>query len=202
MTDQLSRLPLSQHLCLPGQHQAHDDESPEQLYNADCVTSQVTGQLNPVFDVESGEFEKAELFYEDLIIATVFCYQQAIRVLLNIDTESPKLICVVHEGYRVQDQGIVSAQLRLGFPYCRLNTDFRRQHLNTLVEQLLYQQKVWNRFEISPRGNWGDIIQHLETHTSIYQPMNLTHIYGYIDQEAVDTGIGTELALDELGLPA
>ena len=31
--------------------------------------------------------------------------------------------------------------------------------------------------------------------------MNLTHIYGYIEKEAIDTGIGPELALDELGLP-
>ncbi len=139
MTDQLSQLPLSRYLCLPGQHQAHDEQFPGQVYNAECATLSVTGQLNLVFDVQS---EKAELFYEDLIMAIVFCYQQGIRVLLNIDTGSPKLICGVHEGYRAQDQSLVSVQLRFGFPYCQLNTDFRRRHLNTLVEQLLYQQKV------------------------------------------------------------
>lgn len=198
MTDQLLQLPSSQYLCLQGQHQAHDGQFTEQVPDVECATLSIAGQLNLVFDVQS---EKAELFYEDLIMAIVFCYQQGIRVLLNIDTGSPKLICCVHEGYRVQDHSIVSVQLRFGFPYCQSNTHFRRRHLNTLVEQLLYQQKVWNRFEISPRGNWGEIIQDLDTNTSIYQPMNLTHIYGYTDQEAIDTGIGPELALNELGLP-
>jgi phage/plasmid-associated DNA primase len=203
-------------------HLAYDDEKQEDSedYKSGsglCVgeivegrdTLPVMGHFNLRFHLRGSNVEEANLFGEDLLMAIASCYQEAIRQLLDLSSKMSELICCVQEGHQTCSGETTSIQVNFHFPYCQVNIGFQRQVLRPLVEQLLRQRKIVDRFETQPIGDWKEIIQELGSAVPLYRsiseanssPMTLSHVYQYIEESNIDNGIGPELKLEDVFTP-
>lgn len=164
----------------------------------------VIGHFNLKFHLGDESPEQAGLFGEDLLMAITACYQQAICHLLEIHIGLSELICCVQEGRPVRSGETTLIQISFQFPYCQVDIGFQRTVLRPLVEQLLRQRKVVDRFETQPIGDWREIIIDLDTAVPLYRstmdpntlPMTLSHIYQYVDVNQIDNDIHPEIELE------
>lgn len=136
-------------------------------------------------------------YQDDFLLALVYCFQQAMIELLDIDTPG-KLICCVLESRKawMTSANAVSASTNpqvcytwaLQFPFLRIEANFQKNVLRPRVIQLLRQHKVLDRLSEHPDNTqWDTVLDPLipgdpwpmygSTRTPTESKLDLTHIY-------------------------
>jgi Megaviricetes DNA primase len=152
---------------------------------------------------------------EDFIMSIVSCYQQAIVDNLELSETRTELICCVlepEEDCVIGEKLIVTFNLQ--FPYCRTDAKFQKRVLMPTIIKYFRQMNVMKMLEEQPDNDWEKIVDS-DVYTEpwpLYRgttnpkrpPLSLTHIYGFITQEHIDSAKyedGPELELAEVFVP-
>jgi len=161
------------------------------------------------FQIERNLFEA---YGEDFILSVVYCYQQAMLNLLQISIKGHELVCCVLEpDVDYYEDNIIVCQFALQFPYCRTETLFQTRVFRQYVIQLLRHENVMAKLPHQPINDWETIIDPLvpqepwlmykSTDHPNHPPLLLSHIYGKVEREHIETVNGPELELTDVFLP-
>ena len=154
--------------------------------------------------------ENFKRFEEDFILAVVYCYQQAIMEICQIDDDETYLqlrCCVLSTDEVIRTNSECICTFALQFPYCKTETILQTVAIRPRVIQLLRAGNVFSRLPQQPMNDWGDILDPMvtnepwplyrsTTNPSMFE-LGLTNIYEKIDQIHIENGEGPELDISE-----
>lgn len=117
-------------------------------------SSPVVAHFNFKFDKGTGEVP--EVIFIRYIVE---CFQQAIISCLEIGSKQDELVCVVLESKEIIEiDGNDIFEMRIQFPYCRVDNLTLSRILRPKIIQFLRIKNVISKLEVSPIGDWDSII--------------------------------------------
>jgi hypothetical protein len=182
--------------------------------NGNYCIAEIAEEYMPIIAECTLKFNQSEIndpnisiYDDDFLLAIAYCYQQAIKDILQISETQRELICVIltSEQYWIDDDEYVIIQFRIQFPYCKTYYKVQNENIRNRVIQFLRIYNVMARLKVKPVNDWVDIIKYItpsdpillyRSSDRIYKPkMVLEHIYGPItpDHIAINTGPSLEL---------
>ena len=158
--------------------------------------------------------------YDDLFLQMLcYIYQQAILENVDIpETEGyPQVIAIVLESNNVwtetnkdNKQSYICSEVRIHFPFCRVNVDVQNTYIRDRVIQLLRITNASSSLPRQPVGDWDQIISPLGSSLPMYgsnevlgRPnLKVTKIWPYITPEYPENEVlQGEYELHEVCMP-
>lgn len=144
--------------------------------------------------METPDYEDSERI-NDIIPHFVYCYQQTMLECLNINNDVdyyPELICcVLEQENEYIEHGEKIVQLRLQFPFCKIEPNILKRVIRTRVITLLRKRNVIGLFHCQPINDWDTIIsatvgdEPISMYGSVvdskYPSLALTNIFAQIE---------------------
>lgn len=135
--------------------------------------------------------------YEDLfLLALVKSFQDAIGDTLEIQSTESEFICCVmdsEDNYIDRDRHVEIVQIRLQFPYCRLEKSVFTEIVLPEAMKNLRLNNVFSHLSQQPTNNWEEIIlqfknwsdtpMYMARHRPEYPVLKLKHIYKRITDQ-------------------
>lgn len=87
----------------------------------------------------------------------IYCYQQVLYELLDIDDNHRLTCCLLCVGDSMENNEVV-CRFRLQFPYCKTSADIQNKILRPKVIEMLRRENVFSCLQQQPLNDWNDII--------------------------------------------
>lgn len=213
-----SKLPefLSRHCDLAAKDENDDDESGDAQKCGLSIGELVTSKTTPLmitmlfrFNIPEESRDDPSLYGEDFILAIANVVQTMMSEKLELSPTMSELICFVLESKPWDHGENTFVRMRFHFPYAQVDNGYQRKTLKPRLISLLRQQKVINRMETHPVGDWDVILEDTKDIVGLYRskdevnqaPMSLTHIYNFVEEDHVASGKSTEVMLADVFIP-
>jgi phage/plasmid-associated DNA primase len=117
----------------------------------------------PVISLISLSFERSDsdidfLYDEKVIVAMIICHQIAMSELLNMSCENDYTCVVLKSEAPYYDDHHIYFDIRLQFPYCKVDANYQLRVLRPRIISLLRKYNVLKKLDYSPIGDWDSIL--------------------------------------------
>ena len=146
---------------------------------------------------EDGDPDRT-LYDEEFVMGIVYAYQQAMRELLQLkDPYFQSATVVMSSNKDWFENDLVCRQMRIQFPYCRVDTLFQVRTLRPLAIQLLRKYNIISKLPSQPINDWESIINPLVPQEPLtlfhsvaqpnQRPMDIDYIMGIVENGNIDS---------------
>lgn len=167
----------------------YNDEENSGYYLAEVIPN--VSQIIITFDFEFNSSDNLGEIYDDLfLMVLVKSFQDAIRDTLELSSTQSEYICCVldsEDNYVDTSRGVEVVQIRLQFPYCRVEKNVFRNTILPYAMQNLLVNNAFSHLSQQPNNNWENIIQQFKNINDVpmyksrscpeYPVLTLKHIY-------------------------